>query len=227
MKKTLAKAIALTAAFSLITVNAVFAGGAIGHGDISILNDQGQVATKLAGQNPIEDGALLVCDGKCMLKSQGISIIADDKSKIAVKNETDIFKLYVKEGQVDYVINSNARKIAFITPQGTHTIAEAIFSASTGSVVKGSVRVTEEGETQIAVSEGRLVFTTAEGVQTVDANNGLILAQAPAGATFAFPSIFGLGAVASAIVAAGFTIVVIGGIAYVVDDDDDDPPASP
>ena len=212
MKKTLAKAIALTAAFSLISVNAAFAGGSIGHGNINVMNDQDQVATKLSGQNPIEDGALLVCDGKCMLKSQGISVIADDKSKIAVENEADLFKLYVKEGKVDYIINSNARKIAFVTPQGSYTVAEVIFNADTGSVVKGSVVVSEEGETEISVQEGRLVFTTAEGTHTVDANHKIVLAQA---------TILGISATTAAVVGG----VVVAGAVVIANNDDDD--ASP
>lgn len=179
MKKTFVRVVALTAVLSLVSVNAAFAGGSIGHGDISVLNDQGTIITKLSGQNPVEDGTLLACDGKCMLKSQGISIIAADKSKIAVANEANLFKLYVKEGQVDYVINSNARKIAFFTPQGTYSVAEVIFNASTGSVIKGSVVVDSEGKTEITVTEGQLVFTTADGIKTVNPNSRLVLAQTP------------------------------------------------
>jgi hypothetical protein len=177
MKKGFVKGVALTAALSLATVNFAFAGGSIGHGDISVFKN-GVLANKLSGQNPIEDGSLLACDGKCMLKSQGISIVAEDKSQIAVANEADTFKLYVKEGSVDYVINNNTRKIAFYTPQGTYTVAEVVFNASGPSVVKGKVEVSEDGSTEISVTEGRLVFTTAEGVKNVDANHKIILALA-------------------------------------------------
>jgi hypothetical protein len=176
MKKTFFRVVALTAALSLTTMNMAFAGGSIGHGNISVYKDN-TLVSKLSGQNPIEDGALLVCDGKCMLKSEGISVIAADKSKIAVKNETDTFRLYVKEGIVDYVINSNARKIAFYTPQGTYTVAEVVFNASSTPVVKGRVVVDSEGNTEISVNEGRMVFATSEGMKTVDANHKIVLAQ--------------------------------------------------
>jgi len=176
MKKVFVKAVALTAALSLATVNFAFAGGSIGHGDISVFKN-GVLANKLSGQNPIEDGSLLACDGKCMLKSQGISIVAEDKSQIAVSNEADTFKLYVKEGSVDYVINNNTRKIAFYTPQGTYTVAEVVFNASGPSVVKGTVSVGEDGDTEISVIEGRMVFATADGMKAVDANQKIVLAQ--------------------------------------------------
>jgi hypothetical protein len=153
------------------------AGGSIGYGDISVF-ENGQLSAKLTGQNPVEDGALLVCDGKCMLKSEGISIIAADKSQVAVTNEEDTFKLYVKEGNVDYVISSNARKIAFYTPQGTYTVAEVVFNASSSPVVKGAVTVGANGHTEISVTEGKMVFATADGMKTVDANNKIVLADA-------------------------------------------------
>ena len=195
MKKVLVKAVALTAALSLATVNFAFAGGSIGHGDISVFKN-GVLANKLSGQNPIEDGALLACDGKCMLKSQGISIVAEDKSQIAVANEADTFKLYVKEGSVDYVINNNTRKIAFYTPQGSYTVAEVVFNASGPSVVKGSVTVDEDGSTEIAVTEGRMVFATADGMKAVDANQKIVLAQLPGAAV---GSMSGIGYFAGAV----------------------------
>ena len=145
--------------------------------EISLYSRTIRLSRKLSGQNPIEDGALLVCDGKCMLKSEGISVIAADKSKLAVKNETDTFRLYIKEGVADFVINSNARKIAFYTPQGSYTVAEVVYNASSSPVVKGRVTVDSDGATEISVTEGRMVFATAEGMKTVDANHKIVLAQ--------------------------------------------------
>jgi hypothetical protein len=178
MKKRLLRVAALSVVLTFaITVNGYCVGGSIGHGDISVFKE-GQLATKLTGRNPIEDGSMLVCDGKCMVKSQGISLIAGDKSQIAVTNEEDTFRLYVKEGKVDYVISSNARKIAFYTPQGKYTVAEAMFNASGSSAVKGAVEVIKDGTTEILVSEGKMVFVTADGRKVVDANNKLVLAAA-------------------------------------------------
>ncbi len=211
MKKTFIRAVALTAALSLVTMNVAFAGGSIGHGNISVYKDN-TLVSKLSGQNPIEDGALLVCDGKCMLKSEGISLIAADKSTIAVDNETDTFRLYVKEGTVDYVINSNARKIEFYTPQGSYTVAEVVYNASSSPVVKGSVVVDSDGATEISVTEGRMVFATSEGMKTVDANHKIVLAQAPASA--------GGSSVAPWIIGAA----ALGGAILIIDDQNDDDP---
>ena len=224
MKKTFIKTLALATALSLAVVNVSFAaGGSIGHGDISVYKN-GQLTAKLSGKNPVEDGALLMCDGKCMLKSEGISIIATDKSQVAVTNLEDTFKLYLKEGKVDYVISSNARKIAFHTPQGTYTVAEVVFNASSGSVVKGSVVVGADGATEISVTEGKMVFATADGIKTVDANNKIVLAVAPAvsGAAAGGAAAGGLGLTGALVAGGVVTAAVVTGVVVVNNDDDDD-----
>ena len=179
MRKIVNKFVALTAVLIFSASSFSFAaGGSIGYGDISVYKND-KLVTKLSGQNPIEDGSLLVCKGKCMIKSQGISLIGQDASKLAIANEDDTFKIFLKEGNVDYIINSNVRNITFYTPQGSYTIAEVVFNASGQSVVKGTITVDENGQTEISVTEGRLMFTTASGVKAVDANNKIVLAQAP------------------------------------------------
>lgn len=228
MKKTFLKAIALTAAITIGSANIGFAaGGSIGHGNLSVYKN-GQLVSKLTGQNPIEEGSLLVCDGKCMIKSEGISLVAGDKAKVAVTNEENTFKLYVKEGKVDYIINSNVRTISFYTPQGTYTVAEVIFNAGSQSAVKGTVEVDSKGKTEITVTEGRMVFATAEGMKTVDANNKIVLAVAPeTGTAGAAGGLFGLGT--GGTLAAGALIVGAGVAAAVIindDDDDDTPPVT-
>jgi hypothetical protein len=176
MKKTLLRAVALTASLSLATISPAFAGGSVGYGNFSVLDNQGALSTRLSGQNPLEEGALLICEKKCMVKSQGISLIGTDGAKMAVVSEADTYNLLVREGRVNFIINNNARKLAFITPQGTYTLAEAVFSAAGSSAVRGSVVVGPAGRTEISVMEGRLVFTTGDGIKTVDANQKLILA---------------------------------------------------
>jgi hypothetical protein len=214
MKKTFLKAAAIAAVISFSTVNIGFAaGGSIGHGNLSVYKS-GQLVSKLTGQNPIEDGSLLVCDGKCMIKSEGISLIAGDKANVAVANEENTFKLYVKEGKVDYIINSNVRTISFYTPQGAYTVAEVIFNAGSRSAVKGTVEVDSKGITEITVTEGRMVFATAEGMKTVDANNKIVLAVAPSGGESS--------PLVPAFVAGGLGAGALGYAIYDYNKDDDD-----
>ncbi len=105
----------LVLAFSVsTTVSFAAQGGSIGQGDISVMKGS-QVVDQLKGQNPVQDSSMLVCDGKCMIKSEGISLVAADQAKFAIKNEADTFRLFLRSGSVDYVITEKARKIAFHT----------------------------------------------------------------------------------------------------------------
>lgn len=167
--------LALAVTMTVTTTGIAFAAGSIGHGNIGVYKGD-QLADKLSGQNPIEEGALLVCDGKCMIKSEGISLVAADQAKLAIRNQDQAFNLYLREGHVQYTITNNTRKIAFHTPQGTYTTAEVIFNADSNPVVRGYAQVNQDGSTVIGVEEGRLVFATADGMQTVDANHKIILA---------------------------------------------------
>ncbi len=184
-----------------------FSAGSVAHGDISVFKG-GQLADKLSGQNPVDEGSLMVCDGKCMIKSKGVSLVAADQAKFAIQNEDSVFNLYVRGGQLNYVVNDNSRKIAFHTPDGSYSIAEVIFNAGSTPVVRGYVQVNEAGETEIGVSEGRMVFATADGMKTVDANHKIVLAIAdiPTGTV-----VTGGGGIGTGTLIAG-GVVVAGGI---------------
>ena len=223
---------------SVSTMATLATAGSVGHGDFGVYKG-GQLADKLSGQNPIDEGALLVCDGKCMIKSEGVSLVAADQAKLAIRNEAKTFNLFLREGNVNYTITSNARQVAFHTPQGTYTTAEVIFNAAANPVVRGYARVNADGATEIGVEEGRLVFATADGMKTVDANQKIVLAvsevPAPAGGGEAAAGAAGFwsnpanrAVVFGGVLAAGITTFVI---TDTDDDDDNDnqvvPPAPP
>jgi len=60
--------------------------GAIAQGNISVYKG-GQLADKFTGQNSVEDESLLVCDGKCMIKSPGVSLVGSDGARLAIKKD--------------------------------------------------------------------------------------------------------------------------------------------
>lgn len=215
MKKKIAIA-GLATLIAMGSMTSCFASGSIGHGNMSVFQGD-QLVDKLSGQNPIAESSLLVCDGKCMVKSEGISLVATDQAKFAIQNENSVFNLYVRSGKVDYVINDNTRKIAFHTPEGTYTVADVIFNAGSSPVVRGSVQVSETGETEIEVTEGRLVFATGDGVKAVDANNKIVLAVMPA--PVVTPGLSTTTIVATALVA---TAVVVTTVVIVDNNSNDD-----
>jgi hypothetical protein len=225
-KKIAVAALSLLLAFGPVASG--FATGSVAHGDISVFKG-GQLADKLSGQNPVEEGSLMVCDGKCMIKSEGVSLVAANQAKFAIRNEESVFNLYVRSGEVNYVINDNTRRIAFHTPGGTYSVAEVIFNASSSPAVRGSVVVTETGETEITVTEGRLVFATADGMKAVDANNKIVLAIAEvagaAGAASAGATGAGIGT--GVLVTGAIVSAVAVGVVASNDGSGDSAPAAP
>ncbi len=239
MKKSFLKAVALGAAMSFFVATSGFAaGGSVVTGNISVYKG-GELVSTLSGQNPIEDGVLFTCQGRCMVKSEGISLIGSDGARIAVDSADDTFNLYIKEGKVDYTITNNSRTITFVTPDGAYSVADVVFDAASQSVVKGSVVVDAEGATHISVTEGKLVFATADGMQAVTAGNKIILAVNPDAAAAGAVAGGSEAAAVGGAAAGGATIggvsmtavavagaVVAGGVAVAIassnDDDDDD-----
>lgn len=172
MKKTLV-AWALIATF--VPANALFAAGITGSGNIGVYKD-GKVVERLTGESQISEDGMLVCNGQCTVQSSGIRLLANDQTKLAVRDDERNFDLFLSEGRVDFTITSAARTITFYTPQGFYTTAGVVFAASAESAVRGWAQVGPDGTTEIGVTEGQMVFTTEKGEQIVDANHKIQLA---------------------------------------------------
>ena len=112
MKKKIAVT-ALAMLFAFSTTSSCLAAGSIAHGDLSVYKS-GQLADKLSGQNPVDEGSLMVCDGKCMIKSEGISLVATDQAKFAIQNEESVFNLYVRDGQLNFIIPKVSYKVVML-----------------------------------------------------------------------------------------------------------------
>ena len=209
--------------------------GTVAQGNISVYQG-GQLVERLTGQNPVTDESLLVCNGKCLVKTKGVSLIGVEGTRLAIKNDKDIFNLLVNKGRVDFVITGSVSKIAFYTPQSEYTIADIMLNASTHQPVRGYMNVSDDGRAEIGVTEGRMVFSTADGAKTVGNNDKIILAMADVGpgekaggallggeaagaAGFSTATLVGGGVVVAA--------VAVGIIASNNDDDDDSPAAQP
>lgn len=215
MKGSFLKILVLMALFPATISFAI--GGSVGHGTISVYKN-GELAEQLSGVNPIEDGSLLVCYGKCMVKSVGISLLPSDRSQISVTNMRDSYNLFVRQGWVDFAISSNNRKVAFFTEDGRYTIAEAVMDNNAFSVVKGKFSVDDEGRPDISIAQGQMTFETDRGLDAVNEDNTLAMAINPG------PEKKKVGTLKSAsLAAAGFLTTVVG--LEAIDDDISSTPA--
>ncbi|MCD6269896.1 MAG: hypothetical protein J7J71_07160 [Deltaproteobacteria bacterium] len=177
MKKSIFSLVVLLSFFLITTLGTSFAapGGAVSEGNLSVFKN-GQLSRNLSGINPVEEGSLLICDGKCMIKSGGVSILAEDQAELAIANHDQTLNLFVRRGHVEFTISSSAKKIIFHTPEGAYSVADVIFNASSDPVVRGYMQVDDSGA-RVAVREGRMIFATADGAKSVKAGEQIILAM--------------------------------------------------
>ena len=175
LKRSGALALAAMFLFSMVSV-ASAAGGGILQGNYSVYKN-GKIASNLTGKNPMVEDSLLVCNGKCIINSNGISLVAAQNAIFAVKNQGDQFNLLVKQGKVDFTLLNTSHKIAFFTPDGGYTVGNGIVKAASDSSLRGFMQVVN-GKTEVGLYDGSMVFATAEGTRTVNANEKIILAMA-------------------------------------------------
>ncbi len=177
MNKSIAGVIILVAIFLVTTVGVSFAasGAAVSEGKISVFKN-GKLSRNLSGINPVEEGPLLVCNGKCMIRAGGVSILAEDQAELAIASQGQTFDLFVRSGHVEFTISPSARKVAFHTPEGVYSVADVMFNASSEPVVRGYMQVDDKGA-RVGVREGRMIFATADGAKSVKADDQIILAM--------------------------------------------------
>jgi len=199
-------------------------GRLIPNGTVGILSD-GKEVQQIRSEVPLPEGSLMVCNGNCIVQTHGLRLVAQDKSVFAVVLGNEGWKVAVKSGRIEFGVNSDAKPIAFLTPQDVIQVNQVIVPASTDSIVRGSLSVTEKG-TQLSVEQGMLKVSYNGSEQLVQPGMPILLAQADGGAgagagaggagagaggAVAGGTILGMSTPTAAIVGTG--IVVVGGVA--------------
>lgn len=137
-----------------------------------------RVVSTITGQGPIDENALIVCEGTCLVKMQGISMSGVDQSHFAVKESAGSLDLYIEKGKIYFVVTDMTHQFAFFTPDGYYVKSEGFIApASTESSVKGSIQVTDTA-TEIVMDSGSMIVQTEEGTKTIKPGQALVLAMA-------------------------------------------------
>jgi hypothetical protein len=199
------------------------------NGTMSVL-ENGREVRRIQSEMPVPDGLQLLCNGRCLVQMEGVQMVAHDQAVFAVSEGADRWDVTVKSGRLDFAMRSDADLVTFRTPHDMIRFEEAIFSADTGSMVRGSLIVTEK-ETRLALHEGTLKVASRNGSQVLSPGAEIQLAssefapeegEAVAGE--------GLSGTTKAALAAGLgTAAIVTGAIVVenMDDDDDDDDVSP
>ena len=159
------------------TAQAVTKGRIMTNGKVTLYKN-GQGVTTYTDQGALDENALISCDGTCMVKMQGISLSAIDQTRFALKESADALNLFVGSGKIYFIVTDPTRQFVFYSPTGHHIKTEGfIASANTDSAIKGFVEVKNKA-TEIGMDTGSMVVQTAEGTQTVNPGQTIVLAMA-------------------------------------------------
>jgi len=202
------------------------------------LEKNGSVIANLTSQAPVDENALIICHGTCMVKLRGISLVAVDKTEFAVKQIGSFMNIYVKQGKVNFIITDTSRQLAFYVPDGRYIKTEGfVVPASSDNAVKGYIDVTDKA-TSIGMDRGGMVVQTTNGRQMISQGHAIQLAMAevpapaPTGGGAALPGAGSLAGVFShatlgAVIAGGAATAFVAGMVATANDSGVKRPASP
>ena len=174
------------------------------------LEKNGSVIANLTSQAPVDENALIICHGTCMVKLRGVSLVAMDKTEFAVKQIGNFMNIYVKQGKVNFIITDTSRQFAFYVPDGRYIKTEGfVIPASTDNAVKGYIDVTGKA-TAIGMDRGGMVVQTMNGRQMISQGHAIQLAMAEVPAAAPTQGAAGAGSTGAASLAGVFSHATLG-----------------
>jgi len=148
----------------------------IPQGKVSLL-ENGKEATQFQSEIPLPEGSLMLCNGNCLVQTQTLQLVAQDRAVFALAEDKARWDLTVKFGQVDFALRPDAKPISFHTPHDTIQTERAIVPASSTGLIRGYIAVTDS-ESVLALQEGTLQVMSPDGTVLVEPGQGIRLAQA-------------------------------------------------
>jgi len=166
-----------TAIFASVYITyAATKGRILANGTVS-LHKNGKVVRSFTEQGPIDENALIACEGTCMVKMKGLSLIAVDNTMFAVKELNQAVNLYVLRGRINFAVSDVSKEFSFYTPGGYFVKTEGFLApASTDSSVKGYIDVSEK-IAEIGMDSGTMLVQTNNGPQTIPPGQSIQLAM--------------------------------------------------
>lgn len=139
----------------------------------------GKIVGEYTQEAPLPLGHLLSCSGKCGIKYNNLSLVAEDQSLFSIDTRSGKHYIHVEKGTLYFGLSSLPNSIFITTPKGAVSMNQLIVNASAGSqFVEGYIHV-DAGSSEIGVIKGGSIkFVTENGQSIVKPGNRLILAMA-------------------------------------------------
>jgi len=158
-----------------------FAGGFLPTKKISFFND-GKKVGQFTAEAPLPWDTLVKCEGQTAVRMEHMIVVFEDGSSFTVSRTGNGDTLDLKTGIAYFTLKTLPEGLTFGTPQADVVTEMMVLNAATGDqLLKGYVKV-GKSESELGVLEGgRLTVRTADGLQTINSGQRIILAQATLG----------------------------------------------
>jgi hypothetical protein len=123
---------------------------------------------------PVVSGKQIAYQEQALIRLTGATFVAEEGSVLEVADQGDSLGIGIEKGVVHFRIQPQKAVISFITKDGSFDTPR-IVTASSG-VIEGTIRVDDKGTT-LEMADGSVSVLTADGVKTVNAGEGIVLAQ--------------------------------------------------
>jgi hypothetical protein len=123
---------------------------------------------------PVVSGKQIAYQEQALIRLTGATFVAEEGSVLEVADQGDSLGIGIEKGVIHFRIQPQKAVISFITKDGSFDTPR-IVTASSG-VIEGTIRVDDKGTT-LEMADGSVSVLTADGVKTVNAGEGIVLAQ--------------------------------------------------
>lgn len=154
-----------------------FAGRILPTKKVSFFND-GKKVGQYTAEAPLPWDTLVKCEGQTAVQMEYMIVVFENGSSFMLSRTGSGDTLDLKTGTAYFTLKTLPEGLAFGTPQAPVVTEMMVLNAATGDqLLKGYVKA-GKSESELGVLEGgRLTVRTADGLQTINSGQRIILAQ--------------------------------------------------
>ncbi len=123
---------------------------------------------------PVVSGKKIAYREQALIRLTGATFVAEEGSVLEVADQGDSLGIGIEKGVIHFRIQPQKAVISFITKNGSIDTPR-IVTASSG-VIEGTIKVDDKGTT-LEMADGSVSVLTTDGLKTVKAGEGIVLAQ--------------------------------------------------
>jgi hypothetical protein len=127
---------------------------------------------------PVVSGKKIEYADEALIRLTGATFVAEEGSALEVTDQGGNFDVNIEKGVVHFRVQPHKAVISFLTKDGSFDTPRVVTAAST--VIEGTVTVNDKW-TKVELAGGTVSVLTADGLKTIKAGEGIVLAQADPG----------------------------------------------